>query len=103
MLTKIETQARKKAKLTPYMDVMDFQIVLVSGLVLPMAAYMLTGLGWAYTSWLVIAYIFWIAKFKINKPAGYGYHFWKYRIRGKTWTGYAGTPPNPMMQALREK
>lgn len=103
MLTKIETQARKKAKLTPYMDVMDFQIILVTGLVLPMAVWMLTGLTWYYTVWLVLAYIFWIARFKINKPDGYGYHFWKFKLRGKCWTGYVGAAPNEGMSSVRDE
>lgn len=103
MLTKIETLARKKAKLTAYMDVMDFQIVLLTGLVLPMAVWLLTGLGWGYTFWVVLAYIAWMLGFKINKPSGYGKHYFHFKIRGKAWTGYGGTPPNPVHQALRDK
>lgn len=101
MLTRIQTQARKKAKLTPYMDVMDFQIILLTGLVLPMAIFMVTGLTWWYTVWPLLIYIWWIANFKINKPSGYGLHFWKFKIRGKAWTAYAGDPPNPVMSNLK--
>jgi hypothetical protein len=103
MLTKIETQARKKAKLTPYMDVLDFQIILLSGLVLPMAIWLLTGLGWVYTIWIVVIYMGWILMFKINKPSGYGLHFWKFKIRGKAWTAYGGAEPEAAHKALRER
>lgn len=103
MLTKIETQARKKAKLTPYMDVMDFQIILLTGLVAPMAVWLLTGLTWKYTIWFVVAYSLWILRFKINKPSGYAMHFWKFMIRGKAWSGYSGAEATPEMLSLRDK
>ena len=102
MLTKIETQARKKAKLTPYMDVLDFQIILLSGLVVPMAIWMLVGLPWKYTVWIVLAYFAWIWRFKINKPSGYAVHFWKHKIRGKAWAGYSGEAAKPEMLSIRD-
>ena len=101
MLIKIETQSRKKAKLTPYMDVMDFQIILLLGLVAPMAVWILTGLDWKYSFWMVAVYIWWIGFFKIGKPSGYGGHYWKYMIRGKAWTGYTGGFAKPIYASLR--
>jgi hypothetical protein len=92
--TKIETQARKKAKLTPYMDVMDFQIILLTGLVIPFAIWLLTGIEWVYTVWLVLGYTAWMITFKVGKASGYSQHWWKYHLRGKAWTGYSqGNPP----------
>jgi hypothetical protein len=102
MLVVIQTQARKKAKLTPYFDVMDFQIILLTGLVIPGACWFILGIPWAYTVWMVVLYGAWISMFKINKPAGYGSHFWKHVLRGKAWTAYGNEAPHPELSKLRE-
>jgi hypothetical protein len=89
MLIRIETQSRKKAKLTPYMDVMDFQLILLTGLVLPLAIWLLTGLNWKFTLWIPASYLGWMIAFKINKPSGYWNHWLNHKLRGKHWSAYS--------------
>lgn len=91
MLTRIETQSRKKAKLTPYMDILDFQIILLSGLILPFIVWMFTGYGMIYSMWIVLVYIVWMFYFKIDKPPGYWNHFLNHKTRGKAWVAYNPT------------
>jgi hypothetical protein len=90
MLTKIETQSRKKAKLTRFFDVMDFQILLLTGLIIPFLGWFFLGLQYWVTMWPSILFIIWLAKFKIDKPSGYWNHFVNFSLRGKQWTGYNG-------------
>lgn len=101
MLTKIETQSRKKAKLTPYMDVMDFQLILLLGFVVPFVIWLFTGMGFAYTCFLVIGYIIWMMLFKVNKPAGYWNHYLSYNLRGKGWTAYSDSRPEEQYLQMR--
>ena len=103
MLVRIETQSRKKAKLNRYMDIMDFQILLLSGLVLPFSLWLLFGLTAFETIWLCIGYILWMSFFKINKPSGYWSHWLSYQMRGKLWTGYNGQLPHPAYPKIRIK
>jgi sterol desaturase/sphingolipid hydroxylase (fatty acid hydroxylase superfamily) len=90
MLTKIETQSRKKAKLTRYFDVTDFQILLLVSLIVPFLAWFLIGLGPLWSMWPAILFVTWLINFKIDKPSGYWSHFLNHRLRGKLWTGYNG-------------
>jgi hypothetical protein len=101
MLVKIETQSRKRAKLTRYFDVMDFQILLITGLVIPFSLWMIAGVTYYYTFWMVLSYIVWMALFKIDKPSGYWNHWLNYRLRGKFWTGYH-QDPNPIYKKLKK-
>lgn len=95
MLTRLETQSRKKAKLTPYMDVMDFQLLLFFGLVLPLIIWLLSGITWKGTFWIPIAYTLWMVRFKVGKPPGYWQHWLSFQLRGKLWTCYSNSPIPP--------
>jgi hypothetical protein len=90
MLTKIETQARKKAKLTRYMDVLDFQLILLLGLIFPFMVWFFLGYGPLVSAWPVLLFIAWLMKFKVDKPSGYWSHFVSHHLRGKSFTGYNG-------------
>lgn len=90
MLTKIETQARKKAKLTRYMDVLDFQIILLLGLIFPFMVWFFLGLGPIVSMWPFALFIAWLIKFKVDKPEGYWSHYVSHHLRGKSFTGYNG-------------
>jgi hypothetical protein len=103
MLVKLETQARKKAKLTRYLDVIDFQIILLTLLVLPTALWMIFGLSGFYTIWGAVGYVIWMGIFKIGKPAGYWTHWLSFQFRGRHWTGYNGTTPTPVYYDIRRK
>jgi hypothetical protein len=93
MLTKIETQARKKAKLTRYMDVLDFQLILLLSLVLPFMLWFFLGLGPLFSLWPAALFIAWLIRFKVDKPSGYWSHFVSHQLRGKNFTGYNGYFP----------
>ena len=90
MITRIETQSRKKAKLTRFMDVMDFQILLLTGLVLPFTLWFFAGIPFGYSMLVVVLYIIWMMNFKIDKPAGYWDHYLSYKLRGSLWSAYNG-------------
>jgi hypothetical protein len=90
MLTKIETQARKKAKLTRYMDVLDFQLILVLGLIFPFMVWFFLGVGPLGSIWPAVIFIAWLLMFKVDKPSGYWSHYVSHNIRGKSFTGYNG-------------
>ena len=90
MLVKLETQSRKKAKLTRFFDVMDFQILLLTGLIVPFLGWFFLGLKYWITMWPAILFIIWLVRFKIDKPSGYWSHFLNFQPRGKQWTGYNG-------------
>lgn len=90
MLTKIETQARKKAKLTRYMDVMDFQLILLLVLIIPFLAWFFIGVGPLFSIWPAVLFIVWLLRFKVDKPSGYWSHYVSHNLRGKNFTGYNG-------------
>jgi hypothetical protein len=90
MITRIETQSRKKAKLTRFMDVMDFQILLLTGLVLPFSLWFFLGVPFGYSLVVVVVYMIWMIKFKIDKPAGYWSHYLNFKLRGSLWSAYSG-------------
>jgi hypothetical protein len=94
MLVKIETQARKKSKLNPYLDVFDLQMILVLGLALPVGLKAAIGIKFEYTIWGLLLYILWMAAFKINKPERYFTHWLNKRCRGRRWT-VTPSPVNP--------
>jgi hypothetical protein len=101
MVTRIETQSRKKAKLTPYMDIMDFQILLLTALILPMALWLLFGVTFHFSGILPLCYFIWMLRFKVGKPAGYWNHWLNKKLRGKNWTGYSNQIPHPSYLELR--
>jgi hypothetical protein len=93
MVVKFEVQARKKPKLNRFMDIMDFQLILLTCMVIPFALWYIFGITWAYTFWLGLSYILWMMKFKIDKPNGYWGHWLNYQLRGKTWSTFKPEPP----------
>ena len=100
MVTKFETQARKKPKLNKYIDLMDFQIILVVGLFGPVIAWYLTGVN-VLVAWIpIVCYMVWIGKYKINKPLGYGFHMITYRARSGHWTAVAKNKPKKLYLEL---
>lgn len=101
MVTKFEVQSRKKPKLNHYMDIMDFQIILISGMVIPFLLWYVTGISFMYSCVLVLSYIFWMMKFKVDKPDGYWTHWLSFKIRGKAWTCQTGQLPPPLYQDLK--
>jgi hypothetical protein len=101
MIVRIETQSRKKAKLTPYMDIMDFQLLLLTGLIVPMSLWLILGIPWQLSAILPVSYVIWMAKFKVGKPSGYWNHWLNYRLRGKQWTGYSHQLIPPVYLHLR--
>jgi hypothetical protein len=103
MLTKIETQARKKAKLTRYMDVLDFQLILSLGLILPFMVWFFLGYGPEVSIWPAVIFIAWLLRFKVDKPSGYWSHFVSHILRGKSFTGYNGyNEPKECYAKLKE-
>lgn len=104
MLTKIETQARKKAKLTRYMDVLDFQLILLLTLILPFLAWFFLGIGPLVSIWPAVIFIAWLLKFKVDKPSGYWNHYVSHNLRGKNFTGYSGfNEPKDCFKNLRRE
>jgi len=104
MLTKIETQARKKAKLTRYMDVIDFQIILLLSLIVPFTVWFFLGLGPLYSMWPAIIFVAWLVRFKVDKPSGYWSHFVSHNLRGKSFVGYNGLhEPKDCYKKLRDE
>lgn len=101
MVVKFEVQSRKKPKLNRFMDIMDFQILLLTGLVIPFGIWYITGLNWTYTLWFVLLYIIWMFKFKIDKPPGYWNHYIAFHLRGKNWSSRGGSTPKQIFQEIK--
>ena len=93
MTIKFEVQARKKPKLNRYMDIADFQFLLLTGMVIPFGLWYVFGVDWLYTFWVVVLYILWMFKFKIDKPNGYWSHWVNFQLRGKAWSTFKPEPP----------
>lgn len=102
MVVKFEVQSRKKPRLNHYMDIMDFQMILLSVLVVPFLLWYLTGVGFQYTFVLGLSYICWMMKFKVDKPDGYWSHWLSFNLRGKAWTCQTGQVPPKVYQALKD-
>lgn len=101
MVVKFEVQARKKPKLNAYMDVWDFQMILLTVLIIPFVIWYTTGVSIKYTWVFGVGYIMWMYKFKIDKPLGYWTHWLSFKFRGKAWTMGNGQLPNENYQDIK--
>lgn len=88
MLIKIETLANKQAKLSKYFDFMDFQLLALTGFLMPVVTWATLDLPYSFTCWPGFIYLFWLLKFKANKPKGYWSHWLRFKLRSKHWTAY---------------